>query len=433
MRILVVGSGGREHAIAWSLDKSPTPTELFFAPGNTGTAVLGKNIPVSADDIAGLLEVARARDIDLVIVGPEVPLVLGLADRLRDAKIPVVGPSAEAARLEGSKAFSKAFMERNGIPTASFRTFHRRAIDDAIAYVESEGAPIVIKASGLAAGKGAIVCMTEPEARRAVRTILGEGALGEAGEEVVIEAYMEGEEASVFALTDGRDYVLLASAQDHKRIGEGDTGLNTGGMGAYAPAPLMTKELTNRVCAEIIEPTLSGMASEGYPYSGILYVGLMVDDRGPRVVEYNCRLGDPETQVVLPLLISDSVELFSSLAAGTLADYDVVLSNGAAACVVIASAGYPGSYEKGKRIDGMDAAALPDETVVFHAGISKEEDGSYFTSGGRVLAVTARGDDLSEALESAYEGVDEISFEGSYFRRDIGQKGLARLKQMTES
>jgi len=429
MRILIVGSGGREHAIAWSLNRSPHSVELFITPGNAGTGLLGKNLSVSADDLDGIQECVRAMDIELVVVGPEAPLVNGLADRLREINIPVVGPSADAARLEGSKAFAKAFMARHGIPTASYRAFGASQIDEALAFVSEEGAPIVVKASGLAAGKGAIVCMTESDAVEAVMALLDEGVLGEAGAEVVIETFMDGEEASVFALTDGTHYVLLSSAQDHKRIGDGDTGPNTGGMGAYAPAPLMTDRLTSQVCKSIVEPTLRGMTEEGYPYTGILYVGLMINEDGPRVVEYNCRLGDPETQVVLPLLGSDAVELFYRLATGDLDGFDVDLLDGSAACVVMSSGGYPGAYEKGKTIAGLDTASGLENVVVFQAGVSVSEDDTFVTSGGRVLAVTALGDDLSHALDRAYDGVGRISFEGSYYRSDIGQKGLSRLAE----
>ena len=426
MRILVVGGGGREHAIAWSLSRSRRPINLFIAPGNSGTASLGTNLAISVEDLPGILDFVRADEIELVIVGPEIPLVNGLADRLRAINVPVVGPSADAARLEGSKAFAKAFMARHGIPTASHRTFGSGQLDEALAFVSAEGAPIVVKASGLAAGKGAIVCATETEAIEAVTALLESGVLGQAGSEIVIENFLEGEEASLFALTDGTHYVLLSSAQDHKRIGEGDTGPNTGGMGAYAPAPVMTDELTSLVRTTIIEPTLEGMAAEGHPYSGVLYVGLMICADGPKVVEYNCRLGDPETQVVMPLLGSDAVDLFYRVANSELAGYDVSLLEGSAACVVMASSGYPGAYEKGKSITGIDAASASRDLVVFHAGVTGTDEASYATAGGRVLAVTALGNDLLEAVDRAYEGVRCIFFEGSYYRRDIGRKGLSR-------
>lgn len=383
-------------------------------------------MPIAADDIDGILRHAVATGVELCIVGPEVPLVLGLADKLSAAGIKVVGPSAAAARLEGSKAFSKAFMERHQIPTAAYRSFSTDQYEDAQAYLAKVGAPIVIKASGLAAGKGAVVCMTRDEADRTLESMMKDNAFGEAASEVVIEEFMEGEEASVFALCDGHDYVLLSHAQDHKRIGEGDTGPNTGGMGAYAPAPVLTDQLLQRACATVIEPTLRGMAAEGAPYTGILYVGLMLTAAGPKVVEYNCRLGDPETQPVLMLLESDAVELMSAAATGRLADYELRISRDSAACVVLASEGYPGAYEKGKTISGVEEANAIPGVVVFQAG-TRDSGGLLETSGGRVMAVTARGADLKTALDRCYEAVRLIHFQGMQYRRDIGQKGLARL------
>ena len=427
MRILVIGGGGREHAFSWALARSPQQPDLFIAPGNAGTAALGQNVALPPNDTEGLLTFARQERIDLTVVGPEVPLVEGLADAFEAAGLPVVGPSAAAARIEGSKAFAKAFMARHGVPTASHRTFAADQYAEARAYLEAQGAPIVVKASGLAAGKGAIVCATLGEAQDALDRVMKSHAFGEAGDEVVIEAFMEGEEASVFALTDGADYVLLTPAQDHKRIGEGDVGPNTGGMGAYAPAPVVTQDLMDRICREIIEPTLEGMAQEGCPYRGILYAGVMITPDGPKVVEFNCRMGDPEAQIVLPLLDSDLVEVLRLLAEGRLRDVTLQTRPGAAACVVMASGGYPGSYQKGYPITGLDAAgALPD-VVVFHAGTRQDDAGRSVTAGGRVLGVTAVGDDLAGALARAYKAVDCIHFESAQFRRDIGQKGLARM------
>ncbi len=427
MNILVVGSGGREHAIVHAITRSSGNHVVISAPGNAGTADLGSNVAIAADDLDGIREFVTLRKIDLVVVGPEVPLVLGLADWLREDGVLVLGPSSAAARLEGSKIFAKEFMDRHDIPTASYKAFQRGRKDDALVYVETHGAPIVVKASGLAAGKGAIVCMTEAEAHEAVDFILRDNSLGSAGDEIVLESFMTGEEASVFALTDGEHYVLLPSAQDHKRIGEGDTGPNTGGMGAYAPAPLVTEEILHDVCVRIIEPTLKGMQEEGCAYSGVLYCGLMMTSDGPKVVEYNCRLGDPEAQVVLPLLKSDAVELFLRTANGTLDDYEIEWMHGAAASVVLASGGYPDAYEKGKVIYGVEEAAALDNTFVYMAGVERSGDGDYVTSGGRVLAVTGLGSDLSVALERAYQGVHAISFNGRYYRQDIGEKGLARL------
>ena len=427
MRILVIGSGGREHAFAWALARSAHQPTLFIAPGNAGTDALGANVAINAADVPGLLAFARQEQIDLTVVGPEQPLVVGLVDAFEAAGLPVIGPTANAARLEGSKAFAKAFMGRHGIPTAAHRTFAADQYAQAVAYLEAQGAPIVIKASGLAAGKGALVCVTLEEARAALHQLMQERAFGPAGDEAVIEAFMEGEEASVFALTDGRDYVLLAPAQDHKRIGEGDTGPNTGGMGAYAPAPVVTGAVLDRVRRDVIEPTLAGMAAEGHPYRGILYAGLMMTPSGPQVVEFNCRLGDPEAQIVLPLLASDLVDVFQHLAAGSLREVVVETRPGAAACVVMASAGYPEAYDKGVAIEGLSEAAALDDVVVFHAGTRRREDGRVVTAGGRVLGVTAVGDALADALDKAYQAVDCIHFEGAQFRRDIGRKGLARL------
>lgn len=422
MRILIIGSGGREHAIAWALHRSPTPTSLFIAPGNGGTDQVGTNVEVDVSQAEAVLQFVEKEAIDMVVIGPEQPLVDGLADVLRDAGTPVVGPSAAAARLEGSKAFSKDFMARHDIPTAAYRSFGRHELDDALAFVRQEGAPIVVKASGLAAGKGAIVCETLEDAETALNELLGEGRLGDAADTVVVESFMHGEEASLFVLTDGTGFILLPTAQDHKRIGEGDTGPNTGGMGAYAPAPVMTDARIQQALDTVVIPTLEGMRAEGHPYQGILYVGLMITDEGPKVVEYNCRLGDPETQVVLPMLDCDVAMLFHALATGTLGEVDVALHEGASACVVMASAGYPGSYEKGKVIDGLDQPDS-DDCVVFHAGTRRTATG-WDTSGGRVLAVSARGADLKEALDTVYARVEGISFEGATYRRDIGHRGL---------
>jgi phosphoribosylamine--glycine ligase len=426
MRILVVGSGGREHAIVWSLSRSSGEHQLYCAPGNPGTAALARNVSIAADRVPELVDFAVSGGIELCIVGPEVPLVLGLADRLRDAGVLVVGPSAAAARLEGSKAFSKAFMQRHDIPTAAYRTFQGSEHEQALAYVREAGAPIVIKASGLAAGKGAVVCMTLAEAEEALSAMMQDQVFGDAASEVVVEEFMAGEEASLFALCDGSDYVLLSPAQDHKRIGEGDTGPNTGGMGAYCPAPVLSDALLSVACSTVIEPTLAGMREEGHPYSGILYVGLMLTADGPKVVEYNCRLGDPETQPVLMLLESDAAELFTAAAAGELKAFDVQVANDSAACVVLASEGYPGSYPKGRHISGVDAASALAGVEVFQAGTTSTAEG-LVTSGGRVMAVTARAPELKEALAKCYEAVQLISFEGMQYRRDIGKKGLAHL------
>lgn len=430
MRILILGSGGREHALCWALARSPQRPELFAAPGNPGTAQHATNVSSeaipAATDAGAVTRFAEENAIDLVVAGPERPLVEGVADALRERGVGVVGPSAQAARLEGSKAFAKSFMAEHGIPTARHRTFAAEEYEAARQYLTEQGAPVVVKASGLAAGKGAFVCQTEEEAQEALRQIVRGRRFGAAGDRVVIEECMDGEEVSVFALTDGEDYALLAPSQDHKRLGEGGTGPNTGGMGAYAPAPVLTDVQMQRVEDEIVAPTLEGMAQAGTPYRGVLYCGLMATDEGPKVVEYNCRLGDPEAQVVLPLLSGDLVEVFEKLAGGRLGALPLHTFGGAAACVVLASGGYPTDYETGFPIEGVAEAEATDDVTVFHAGTARGKDDRLITDGGRVLGVTALGEDLDAALGKAYTAADRIQFEGKTYRRDIGQEGLGR-------
>lgn len=427
MRILVIGNGGREHALVEALAESDSVSALFAAPGNPGTAQSATNVGLSATDLDGLVEFAQTESIDLTLVGPEQPLVDGIVDRFEEAGLSVVGPSQDAARLEGSKAFADQFMARHGIPTASFQVFDAEEHEEAAAYLDEVGAPIVVKADGLAGGKGSFVCSTLEEAHDALDRIVKERAFGAAGDQVVIEEKMEGEEVSVLALTDGSHYVLLPPSQDHKPIGEGGTGPNTGGMGAFAPAPIVNGSLLSRICREIVEPTLQGMQEEGTPYRGVLYCGLMITDEGPKVVEYNCRLGDPEAQVVLPLVASDLVEAFQNLVEGTLQGGSLRTSSGAAACVVLASDGYPVEYETGFEITGIAEAEQVSDVSVIHAGTRLTPDGLLVTDGGRVLGVTALGADLPTALDRAYEGVERVHFDGKTFRRDIGEKGLAHL------
>ena len=426
MKILIIGNGGREHAIGRKLSQSPRKQTLIFAPGNPGMEELGSCFAVSPDDFRGLLSLAQSQKVDLTLVGPEQPLVGGLVDLFREHRLAIFGPDKAAAALEGSKAFAKDFMARHGIPTAHYKTF--RALEPAKAWLRETGAPIVIKASGLAGGKGAVVCMTLPEAEGALTSMLGPKAVfGAAGSEVVMEEFMEGEEASVFVLTDGEAFVVLPTAQDHKRIGDGDTGPNTGGMGAYAPAPLMTRELLDETARLVIRPTLDGMRREGMPYRGILYVGLMITRQGPKVVEFNCRFGDPETQVVLPILREDLLELILASLDGTLNRLTVAPPEEWSAVVVMASKGYPGPYETGILIEGLDSVAGVPGAHAIHAG-TKRLNGRLVTAGGRVLGMVGQGPTLQEAIRLAYAGAARVDFAGARFREDIGKKGLARVR-----
>ena len=424
MTVLVVGGGGREHALVDAVARSPRRPTVLCAPGNPGTAEAAENVAVAADDLDGLVALALDRAVDLVVVGPEVPLVAGLADRLAEAGVAVFGPSGAAARLEGSKAFAKDVMRRHNVPTAPSRTFGLGELDEARATIDGHDLPVVLKADGLAAGKGVVVAETRAAARDALADMLEGGAFGSAGSTVLVEGFLQGEEASLFVVTDGTDYVVLPAAQDHKRIGEGDTGPNTGGMGAYAPAPVVTEAVRQRAEAEVVRPLLDGLRAEGTPYRGVLYVGLMIDDGAPSVVEFNCRFGDPEAQVLLPLLASDALDLFEAAAHGRLADLVVETAPGAAACVVLASEGYPGPVERGRPIGGL--ARAREHATVYHAGTARSPEGNVVTAGGRVLGVTGTGPTLQAALDAAYAGADEVAFEGKTLRRDIGQKGLRR-------
>ena len=422
-RILVAGNGGREHALAWKLAQSPRVARVLVAPGNGGTALAGGkigNVPIAADDIAMLVRLAKDENIELVVVGPEAPLAAGAVDAFRASGIRCFGPSQAAAQLESSKAFAKAFMQRHGIPTARYAVF--TDFNAAIDHVHTIDYPVVVKASGLAAGKGVLLPESLSETEAVLHQIMVEQAFGAAGDEVVIEERLAGQEASVLAFSDGRNLAMMPAAQDHKRIFDGDLGPNTGGMGAYAPAPVITAELLDEVRQTVMQPTLDGMRAEGTPYIGILYAGLMLTADGIKVLEFNCRFGDPETQVILPLLASDLLQVFDACLDGTLDQVDVRWHDGAAATVVAASEGYPGSYPKNREITGLtDAEALRD-VAVFHAGTKLADDGRVLTNGGRVLAVTATGDDLAGALAQAYNGVEQIRFQGMHYRRDIGAK-----------
>lgn len=423
MKVLIVGGGGREHALAWKCAQSPKVSEVLVAPGNAGTALESRlrNIAVAADDIEELLVVAQSEGIGLTIVGPEVPLVAGIVDRFRAHGLPCFGPTAKAAQLEGSKSFSKSFLRRHGIPTAAYESFTE--LEPALSHIRAEGAPLVIKADGLAAGKGVVVASTVEEAERAATHMLG-GAFGRAGRRIVIEEFLEGEEASFIVITDGTNVLPLATSQDHKARDDGDVGPNTGGMGAYSPAPLVTPELERRIIEEIIFPTLSGLRADGLDYLGFLYAGIMVgSDGSPRVLEFNCRLGDPETQPIMTRLHSDLVEICEATLAGELEGVSAEWDSRVALGVVMASGGYPGGYRKRDPISG-----LPDTRTgavkVFHAGTALEGD-TVVTDGGRVLCVVGLGGTVAEAQETAYRQVRRIHWADAYYRTDIGYKALA--------
>ena len=423
MKVLLIGSGGREHALAWKLAQSPRVSEVIVAPGNAGTArePRVRNVAVAATDIGALLALAQTEDVALTVVGPEAPLVAGVVDRFAEAGLRCFGPDARAAQLEGSKAFAKAFLERHGIPTARHAVFHDLA--PALAYVRAHGAPIVIKADGLAAGKGVVVAMTLAEAEDALRDMLGAQMLGSAGARVVIEEFLEGEEASYIVIADGAHALPMATSQDHKRIGDGDNGPNTGGMGAYSPAPVVTPEVERRVLAEVIEPTLAGMRSDGMPFTGFLYAGLMIDRHGaPKVIEFNVRFGDPETQPIMLRLRSDLVDLIEAALDRGLEQASAQWDPRPAIGIVLAAQGYPGTPQLGDAIVGAERDT-GDDTKIFHAG-TRVEGADAVSSGGRVLTVCALGTDLRAAQRSAYALIANVRFEGMQFRRDIGHRAL---------
>ncbi len=423
MKILVVGGGGREHTLVWKIAQSPLVDKIYCAPGNPGIAELAECVHIGADEIDALLDFAKAEQIDLTVVGPEVPLTMGIVDNFQAAGLDIFGPNKAAAQLEGSKKFSKDLMARYNIPTAKYQSFTDHA--QAVAYVREQGAPIVVKADGLAAGKGVIVAMTEAEAITGIDEIMLDQVFGDAGSSVVIEEFMDGEEASFFAFTDGKNILPLASSQDHKRVNDNDAGPNTGGMGAYSPAPVVTPELHQIIIDTVVAPTIAGMAKDGCPYSGILYVGLMIKDGKPRVVEYNARFGDPEAQPLLMRMRSDIVPVLQACARNELQQDSIEWFDKAAVCVVLASGGYPAKYEKNLPISGLDDAAEIKDLMVFHAGTALK-DGQIVNQGGRVLGVTGLGDTVKEAIDKAYAGVAVISWDKVHYRNDIGARALNR-------
>ena len=424
MRVLVVGGGGREHAIAWKLSQSCLVDKIFIAPGNGGTRLHGENVPIKDSDIDKLAEFAQENNIDLTIVGPEASLVEGIVDTFQEKGLKIFGPSKEAAKLEGSKVFAKKFMEKYNIPTADFSIVTSK--EEAEEKTKKRNYPYVIKVDGLAAGKGAYVVFSEDDKKKAFKEIWEENKFGKSANRVIIEDFLDGEELSVFALTDGENYILLPSAQDHKRVFDNDQGPNTGGMGAYSPSPLATGELLQKIEKMVIQPTLKGMKEIGHPYKGILYCGLMIADDKPYVLEFNCRFGDPEAQVIIPPIKTDFAELLLKVVEGKLNEIDFELTEQYTVCVVMASGGYPGSYKKGIRIEGLPAPESLAYGVVFHAG-TKFENGEYFTSGGRVLGVTCWDETLKGAVDRAYKVIQTIHFDGAHFRKDIARKGLKRL------
>ena len=424
MKVLVVGGGGREHALCWSISASPLVTRLYCAPGNAGIAQDADCVPIADEDVEGLIAFATENNIEFVVVGPEAPLVAGLVDKLAAVGIKSFGPSAAAAMMEGSKGFMKDFCARHAIPTAAYGRFTEAAA--AKAFIAEQGAPIVVKADGLAAGKGVIIAETVEQAYEAVDSMLHGGAFGAAGAELVIEEFLGGEEASFFALCDGEVAIPLASAQDHKRVGDGDTGPNTGGMGAYSPAPIVTDAMVDTIMDTIINPTIQGMTAEGTPYKGVLYAGLMIENGEPKLLEYNVRFGDPECQVLLMRLMSDLLPALIASADGVLKNFDLRWYDEPALTVVMAANGYPGSYDKGSEIGGLDEAATTEDVTIFHAGTIQGDGSEILAAGGRVLGITAIGATVAEAQTNAYEAIDKINWPGGFCRRDIGWRAIER-------
>ena len=420
MKVLVVGSGGREHALVWKISQSPMVDKIYCAPGNAGIGEMAECVAIKAEDLDGLLEFAVQNEIGLTVVGPEVPLTMGIVDKFQEKGLKIFGPSGRAAEIEGSKTFAKDLMAKYGIPTAKYGAFTDAA--EAKAFLAEVGLPCVVKADGLAAGKGVLICETKEEAETAVEDILVDNKFGNAGSRVVVEEFLTGQEVSMLAFSDGKTIVPMVSSQDNKRIWDGDKGLNTGGMGAYSPAPIYTADIHEIVVPQVLEATIKAMEQEGRPFAGILYAGLMLTADGPKVLEFNARFGDPETQAVLPRLKSDLVEIFLAIIDGRLAEMNIEWHEEAAVCVVMASGGYPESSDKGRVITGLKEAEEAG-AIVFHAG-TKETDGNIVTNGGRVLGISALGKDIAEAIDNAYKGVKQITFENMQYRTDIGKKAF---------
>ncbi len=426
MKVALIGSGGREHALAWKISQSPLLSKLYIIPGNPGTKVLGENISIDINNINDIVKCCVELKVDLVVIGPEKPLSEGITDLLLEHGIKVFGPSKSAARIEGEKSFAKDLMKKFGIPTADYQVFTKEEHKNALDYLKKIKYPAVIKADGLAAGKGVAICENFFDAENAINDCFINSAFGDAGNKVIVEEFMKGQEASVFAITDGDDFLLLPAAQDHKRIGEGDTGKNTGGMGSYAPTPFVNAEMMQIISDTIVKPTISAMKQTGNKYVGCLYCGLMLTDEGPKVVEFNCRFGDPETQSVLPLLSGDFLKLLYSVSTGAIDKSSVSYNGGSSVCVVAASKGYPEKYEKGKEIIGLDIIK-DDDIIIFHAG-TIEKDGKIYTNGGRVLNITSfiKENDLLLAKKRSYEALSKIYFDGIYYRKDIADKAIFR-------
>ena len=419
MNVLVIGSGGREHALVWKIAQDSRVNKLYSAPGNPGMKE-AELIKIEVSDNKGLLSFAQDNNINLTVVGPEVPLVAGIVDLFNSNGLRIFGPSSKAAQLEGSKLFAKEFMSRHSIPTADYKRFV--GADDAFQYVRKDFEPCVVKASGLAAGKGAVVCKTLMEAEETINQMMVENIFGDAGDIVIIEKLLEGEEASIFAISDGNNFVNLPSSQDHKRVYDNDIGPNTGGMGAYSPAPVVTEQIYDEVKNSILTPVIEGMKSEGIPFKGLLYAGVIITGEGPKVIEFNVRFGDPEAQAVIPLIGEEFLDLLIGSADGDITGINLSKSTKYASTIVLSSSGYPGSYETGKEIIGLDIS-MKNNTYIFHSG-TREENHKYFTNGGRVLGVTSLGDSLKHSIEYSYEALSHIQFEGMHYRKDIGQKGL---------